>query len=103
MRLQRLIYSSKSSLVESAIFVQYLFLLGVRSTKTVLCAGFSFDKVGRDMINPESSDPKDPETNTWWVWIPIMITLVILFGTLVFERDFLYEGQVQTPTFTRSA
>jgi hypothetical protein len=55
-----------------------------------------------DMINPESSDPKDPETNTWWVWIPIMITLVILFGTLVFERDFLYEGQVQTPSVTRS-
>jgi hypothetical protein len=55
------------------------------------------------MINPESSDPKDTETNTWWVWIPIMITLVILFGTLVFERDFLYEGQVQTTTITRSA
>ena len=57
----------------------------------------------RDMINPESSDPKDPETNTWWVWIPVMITLVILFGVLVFERDFLYEGQVQTTSITRAA
>ena len=55
------------------------------------------------MINPESSDPKDPETNTWWVWIPVMITLVILFGVLVFERDFLYEGQVQTTSITRAA
>jgi hypothetical protein len=54
------------------------------------------------MNNPESSDPKDPETNTWWVWIPILITLVVLFGTLVFERDFLYEGQVQATPVTRA-
>jgi hypothetical protein len=60
-------------------------------------------KSKEDMINPESSDPKDPETNTWWVWIPIFITLVILFGTLVFERDFLFEGQVRTTSVTRTA
>jgi len=55
------------------------------------------------MIKPESSDPKDPETDTWWVWIPIMITLVILFGTLIFERDFLYEGRVDTASISRTA
>jgi hypothetical protein len=55
------------------------------------------------MINPESSDPQDPETKSWWIWIPVFITLVILFGTLVFERDFLYEGSVQTATVTRTA
>lgn len=54
------------------------------------------------MLNPESSDPKDPETNTWWIWIPILITLVILFGTLVFERDFLFESQIQTTNITRA-
>ncbi len=46
------------------------------------------------MLNPESSDPKDPETNVWWIWIPVFITLVVIFGTLVFERDFLYEGRL---------
>jgi hypothetical protein len=50
------------------------------------------------MLNPESSDPQDPETNTWWVWIPIVITLVIIFGTLIFERDFLYESKVPSQT-----
>lgn len=55
------------------------------------------------MIKTESSDPKDPETNTWWVWIPILLTLIVLFGTLVFERDFLYEGQVQTTSVSRAA
>jgi hypothetical protein len=55
------------------------------------------------MNNPESSDPKDPETNTWWIWIPIFVTLVIIFGTLVFERDFLYEGKLETPILTRAA
>jgi hypothetical protein len=55
-----------------------------------------------DMLNPESSDPKDPESRSWWIWIPIMITLVIIFGTLVFERDFLYEGRVQTDSVTRA-
>ena len=55
------------------------------------------------MPNPESSDPNDPETRSWWVWIPIMIALVIIFGTLVFERDFLYEGRVQTAPVTRTA
>jgi hypothetical protein len=59
-------------------------------------------KSEEDMINPESSDPKDPETNTWWIWIPIFITLVILFGTLVFERDFLYESRVETTSVTRT-
>jgi hypothetical protein len=60
-------------------------------------------KSERDMINPESSDPRDPETNTWWVWIPIFITLVILFGTLLFERDFLFESKTQTTSITRNA
>jgi hypothetical protein len=55
------------------------------------------------MINPESSDPKDPETNTWWVWIPIVITLMILYAVLIFGRDNLYEGQVQTTSITRTA
>jgi hypothetical protein len=55
------------------------------------------------MLNPESSDPNDPETNTWWIWIPIVITLVIIFGTLVFERDFLYESRLDTTSVTRAA
>jgi hypothetical protein len=54
------------------------------------------------MINPESSDPRDPETNTWWIWIPIMITLVIIFGVLIFERDFLYESRAIITELTRS-
>ena len=55
------------------------------------------------MINPESSDPKDPETNTWWVWIPIVITLFILYATVIFGREYLFEGQVQTTSITRTA
>ena len=45
------------------------------------------------MVKPESSDPRDPETNTWWIWIPTLFLLVVIFGTLVFERDFLYESR----------
>ena len=55
------------------------------------------------MINPESSDPKDPETNTWWVWIPIVITLFILYATVIFGREYLFEGQVQTTSITCTA
>jgi hypothetical protein len=56
-----------------------------------------------DMLNPESSDLKDPETNTWWLWIPIMLTLLIIFGTVLFERDFLFESRVDTASVTRTA
>jgi hypothetical protein len=53
------------------------------------------------MIKYESSDPRDPETNTWWIWIPVLIALVVIFGTLVFERDFLYESRAQVTAATR--
>jgi hypothetical protein len=53
------------------------------------------------MIEPESSDPKDPESNTWWIWIPVVLTLVVLFGTLVFERDFLYESRAGVTSVTQ--
>jgi hypothetical protein len=54
-------------------------------------------------MNPESSDPKDPETNTWWIWIPILLTLLVIFATLTFERDFLFEGRVDAADVTRLA
>jgi hypothetical protein len=51
-------------------------------------------------MNPEYSDPKDPETNTWWIWIPIFFVLFVLFATLCFERDFLFESRVAQAAVT---
>jgi hypothetical protein len=44
------------------------------------------------VINPESSDPNDPETNTWWIWIPIVFTLFVLTCILFFGRELLFEA-----------
>jgi hypothetical protein len=45
-------------------------------------------------MNPESSDPNDPESNTWWVWIPIVFTFFVLIAILFFGRELLFEAAI---------
>jgi hypothetical protein len=48
-----------------------------------------------NVINPESSDPNDPETNTWWIWIPVLFTLLVLTAICFFGRELLFESSLQ--------
>jgi hypothetical protein len=48
----------------------------------------------RTPMNPESSDPNDPETNTWWIWIPVFLTLFVLIAICVFGRELMYEARL---------
>lgn len=53
------------------------------------------------MMNPETSDPNDPETKMWWVWIPVFIALFMAFMALVFGRDAWYETVTNVASLTR--
>jgi hypothetical protein len=50
-----------------------------------------------NVINPESSDPNDPETNTWWIWIPVLFTLLVLTAICFFGRELLFESILRSP------